>query len=265
MEPLKLLILAIVQGISELLPISSTAHILILGEVMHLQVSTLLLTSLHIGTSLAILIFFAKKFFSGFFTKKKWVFYLKVVVSVIPAGVLGVLFESKIEGILRANWIIAGSLIFWGILMILAQRKSMGVEDQDWENISWKQSIIMGLAQAIALVPGTSRSGVTTLTGIAMGMDQYSALSYSFVLGLPVLLGSSVWELFRALRENPGISNNVFVASNLIQIAIIILVPLILGLIALMILKKVKREKWLLTFGVYRIVVGTLILAIFYL
>jgi undecaprenyl-diphosphatase len=265
MEPLKLLILAIVQGVSELLPISSSAHVIIFGEIMNLQISTLLLTSLHIGTSLAILAFFAKKLFKNFFTKKKWSFYLKVIVSVIPAGVLGILFETKIEDFLRANWIMAASLIFWGILMIIAQKRDMGQKEQDWEEITWKQSITMGFAQAIALIPGTSRSGVTTLAGIALGLDQYAALSYSFVLGLPVLLGSSLWEILKAMKSNPSLLNNIVDPNNLVKIIIILFVPMILGIIALMTLDKVKKEKWLSTFGIYRIILGLVILAIFYL
>ena len=264
MEAIKLLILAIVQGISELLPISSSAHIIIFGELMHVETSTLLLTSLHIGTSLAILAFFAKKLFKNFFTKKKWLFYFKVFVSVIPAGVLGILFETKIENILRANWIIAVSLIFWGILMIFAQKVKMGKQDQDWEKITWKQTLLMGVAQTIALIPGTSRSGVTTLTGIALGLDQYTALSYSFVLGLPVLLGSSLWEIFKAVKANPVVLSHMVDPSNYLHVAIIILIPFILGIVALMILDKVKKEKWLSTFGIYRIIIGIAILIMFY-
>jgi undecaprenyl-diphosphatase len=190
---------------------------------------------------------------------------LKVIVSVIPAGVLGILFETKIEDFLRANWIMAASLIFWGILMIIAQKRDMGQKEQDWEEITWKQSITMGFAQAIALIPGTSRSGVTTLAGIALGLDQYAALSYSFVLGLPVLLGSSLWEILKAMKSNPSLLNNIVDPNNLVKIIIILFVPMILGIIALMTLDKVKKEKWLSTFGIYRIILGLVILAIFYL
>lgn len=265
MEAIKLVILSVVQGISELLPISSSGHLIITSELLNIHPSTLLLTTLHIGTSLAILAFFAKKLFKGFFTKQKWSFYIKILVSVIPAGVLGILFETKIENLLRANWIIALSLIFWGILMIFAQKARMGDSNHDWEKITWKQSILMGLAQAIALIPGTSRSGVTTLAGVALGLDQYTALSYSFILGLPVLLGSSLWEIAKAVISNPNELLHLADANNYFNIAVVVLIPFLFGIIALMILERTKRDKWLSTFGIYRIIVGIAILVVSYI
>jgi undecaprenyl-diphosphatase len=265
MESIKLLILAIVQGISELLPISSSGHLIILGEVMAIPTSTLLLTSLHIGTSIAILVFFWKKLFKGFFTKRKWIFYIKILLSVIPSGILGVLFETKISNILHDNWIIAASLIFWGILMILAQRKDDDGGIEDMENVTWQQSLLMGFAQAIALIPGTSRSGITTLSGIGLGLNKYTAFEYSLVLGLPVLLGASMWEIIKTVMDNGQVLPTTLVTTDYINFAIIILVPFIIGCVSLMILERIKREKWLSAFGIYRIVIGIAILVVSYL
>ena len=107
MENLKIFFLAVVQGISELLPISSSGHLILFGRLIEMEVSTLLLTTLHIGTSFAIIVFFRKRLFSNLFTKKKLVFYLKILMSIIPAAILGVLYEDKVEQILRYTWIIA--------------------------------------------------------------------------------------------------------------------------------------------------------------
>ena len=265
MESIKLLVLAIVQGISELLPISSSAHLIILGEVMAIPTSTLLLTSLHIGTSIAILVFFWKKLFKNFFTKKKWSFYIKILLSVVPSGILGVLFESKIENVLHDNWIMALSLIFWGMLMILAQNKKDDDSIGNMEDVTWKQSLLMGFAQAIALIPGTSRSGVTTLSGIGLGLNKYTAFEYSLVLGLPVLLGASLWEIVKTIANNGQIIPQALVFGDYINIAIIILVPFIIGCISLTVLERIKREKWLSAFGIYRIILGIAILVIGYL
>jgi len=265
MESIKLLILAIVQGISELLPISSSGHLIILGEVMAIPTSTLLLTSLHIGTSLAILVFFGRKLLKGFFTKKKWIFYAKILLSIIPSGVLGVLFESKIENILHDNWIIAASLIFWGILMILAQNKKDDGTVEDMEEVTWQQSLLMGFAQAIALIPGTSRSGITTLSGIRLGLNKYTAFEYSLVLGLPVLLGASLWEIIKTVMDNGQVIPTTLGVTDYLNFAIIILVPFVIGCISLMLLEKVKKERWLSAFGIYRIVVGIAILVVGYL
>lgn len=264
MESLKLLALAITQGLSELLPISSSAHLILLGHVIDIPTSTLLLTSLHIGTTIAILVFFGRKLFAKFFTKEKWVFYLKIIVSVIPSGILGVLFESKIEEILRADWIIAASLIFWGILMLIAQkRKDTDEHVADMENITWQQSLLMGFAQAIALIPGTSRSGVTTLAGIALGLNKYTAFEYSLILGLPVLMGSSVWTIYQEVTDH-GLTMPSSISDSL-NIGIIILVPFIVGCLSLLFLKKISKEKWLSLFGIYRIALGIAVLILAYL
>ena len=264
METLKLLALAITQGLSELLPISSSAHLILLGHIIDIPTSTLLLTSLHIGTTIAILAFFGRKLFTKFFTKEKWVFYLKIIVSVIPSGILGVLFESKIEEVLRADWIIAASLIFWGILMLIAQRRKDTDEHiADMESITWQQSLLMGFAQAIALIPGTSRSGVTTLAGIALGLNKYTAFEYSLILGLPVLMGSSAWTIYQEVSDH-GLSTPSGMIDYL-NLAIIILVPFIVGCISLLFLKKISKNKWLSLFGIYRIVLGVAVLVIAYL
>jgi len=265
MESIKLLILAITQGISELLPISSSGHLIILGEVMNIPTSTLLLTSLHIGTSIAILVFFRKKLFTNFFSKKKWIFYLKIILSVIPSAILGVLFESKIENALHDNWIIAVSLIFWGILMIIAQNTRDEGGEENMENVTWQQSLLMGFAQAIALIPGTSRSGITTLSGIGLGLKKYTAFEYSLVLGLPVLLGASLWEIIKTIADNGQVIPSTLVIGDYLNYAIILLVPFVVGCISMMILERIKKEKWLSAFGIYRIVLGVAILVMGYL
>ena len=259
MENLKILLLAITQGISELLPISSSGHLILLGRLMDLEVSTLLLTSLHIGTSLAIILFFRRTLFSHLFTKDKLLFYVKILVSVIPAAIIGLLYEEKIEQILRFTWVIAISLIFWGILMIIADYLEIEKKYKKIQDIPWKKALIIGVSQIIALIPGTSRSGISTLTGIALGVDKYRAFEYSLILGIPILLGSSFWEIWKALTIEPTYSVELLPIA-LLKIGIIIIVPFVVGYLSLVVLKKVRREKWLTVFGIYRIILGTIIL-----
>ena len=259
MENLKIFFLAVVQGISELLPISSSGHLILFGRLIEMEVSTLLLTTLHIGTSFAIIVFFRKRLFSNLFTKKKLVFYLKILMSIIPAAILGVLYEDKVEQILRYTWIIAASLIFWGILMIIADGIKIPRRYKNIEDIPWKKALIIGISQIIALVPGTSRSGIATLTGITLGIDKYRAFEYSLILGIPILLGSSLWEIWKALTIEPTYQIELLPAV-LLKIGIVIIVPFVVGYVSLVILKKVKREKWLTVFGIYRIILGTVIL-----
>lgn len=259
MENLKILLLAITQGISELLPISSSGHLILLGRLMNLEVSTLLLTTLHIGTSLAIILFFRRTLFSNLFTKEKLIFYLKILISIIPAAIIGVLYEEKIEQILRFSWVIASSLIFFGVLMIVADYLKIESRYKKIQDIPWKKALLIGISQIIALIPGTSRSGISTLTGIALGIDKYRAFEYSLILGIPILLGSSLWEIFKALAIEPTFSLELLPIA-LLKIGIIIIVPFVVGYISLVVLKRVRREKWLTVFGIYRIILGVIIL-----
>lgn len=259
MENLKILLLAVTQGLSELLPVSSSGHLLLLGRLMNLEISTLLLTTLHIGTSLAIVLFFRKTLFSNLFTKKKLIFYLKILISIIPAAAVGILYEGKIEQILRFNWVIAISLIFWGILMIIADCLKIEKRYKKIQDIPWQKALIIGVSQIIALIPGTSRSGISTLTGIALGIDKYKAFEYSLILGIPILMGSSIWEIWKALASEPTYSIEL-VPVALLKIAIVIIIPFLVGYLSLVVLKKVRREKWLTVFGIYRIISGVVIL-----
>jgi len=250
MEMFKIIILAIEQGITELLPISSSAHLILTAELFKIEMDTYLLSVLHLGSTIAIIIFFLPTLLKDILKRDSLLFYAKLIVSTIPIAVIGLIFESTIENILRGNIVIVISLIIWGILMIFVERRYKDIKEQDLHEISWKQSITMGLAQILALIPGTSRSGVTTIAGIFSGINKYTALQYSFILGIPILLGTSVFELIKHLPKE-GLS-----ATHLVGI----LVSGIFGLMSLQFLKKIKKEKWLTIFGYYRIFLGILIL-----
>ena len=148
--------------------------------------------------------------------------------------------------------------------MILAQNSKDEGKIDDMENITWQQSLLMGFAQAIALIPGTSRSGITTLAGIKLGLNKYTAFEYSLILGLPVLIGAPIWEIYKAIKETgiPTVTNISFM--NFVNVGIIILVPFVVGCLSLILLKKISRDKWLSMFGIYRIILGIAILVVAY-
>ena len=143
MEILKYLIIGVIQGVTELLPVSSSAHILLLGKLMNLEVSSSLLITFHLGTTLAIILFFWNKIFKDFFTKSKLKFFSKIIVASIPVGIVGFFFDELISEKLRAEWIIALSLIVWGIVMIIIEKRCTKNEDEklgNVEDLSWKQA-----------------------------------------------------------------------------------------------------------------------------
>ncbi len=259
MEMIKMGILAIIQGITELLPISSSGHLILLGEYFNISITTLILSTFHLGTTLAIILFFREKLFKNLFTKEKLLFYIKILVASIPAGIVGFLFEELISERLRATWIIAVSLIVWGIVMILMEQKKKDNNGKNLEAISWKQSLSIGISQTLALIPGTSRSGITTITGILVGLDKYTALEYSFILGIPVLLGSSMYGILKEILMVGELTSTILSVS-VIKITVMAILPFIIGYIALILLKKFQKKNWLTCFGMYRIVLGILIL-----
>ena len=233
MDTLKILLVSIIQGITELLPISSSAHIILFGTLLKIDITSALLVLFHFGTTLAIILFFWKKIFYKLFSKNKLVFLLKLFLASLPAGVAGLLFENIISSRLH-----------------------------DIEQISWKQAFIIGLSQTVALIPGTSRSGITTMTGILLGLDKYTAFEYSFFLSIPVLGGTFVW-LF--LRNQVDSILRIVGEPIIPNIIITIFGTLLFSLLTLWVLKKIKRKNWLTFFGIYRICLGILVLLYFYL
>lgn len=249
MEILKVILLAIEQGITELLPISSSAHLLLTAQVLDIKMDTYLLSVLHLGTTIALLIYFWKFLFKDILKKEKISFYIKLILSTIPAGIVGLLFESIIEQNLRGNFIIAFSLILWGVVMIAVEKK-YHPKEEELTKISWKQSLAMGISQILAFIPGGSRSGITTITGMIMGINKYTALQYSFLLGLPLLFVAPIYEI---VKEYP---QRVLNTSDIVGI----LIAGVITYICLALLQKFRKKNWLTTFGIYRVILGICIL-----
>lgn len=249
MEILKVLILGIEQGITELLPISSSAHLILTAQLLDIKMDTYLLSVLHLGTTIALILHFWNILFKDIFKKETLSFYSKILISTIPAGIVGLLFESVIEEKFRGNLIIAISLIGWGIVMILVERNKK-VEEQDLRNVSWKQSLLMGIGQIFALIPGGSRSGISTIVGILSGLNKYTAIQYSFLLGLPLLLAAPIYSIY---KEYP---QRILNGTDILGIVI----AGIFTFLSLSLLKRFSKEKWLTLFGVYRIGLGIFVL-----
>ena len=261
MNTFKIVILSIVQGITEVLPISSSGHLILTGKFLDFEISGdfFFLSVLHLGTTLAVIIFYRKVLFKNFFTKKKWLFFLKLALASLPAALAGVFLQEYIASTLHGTTIIAISLIVVGILFILFENIELPTKKIDPEKVDLKRMIIIGLGQALALVPGTSRSGITTLTGMMVGLEKYSAFKFSFILGIPILLGSSMYEITKTYFDTTDPS--MLTASlSVVKMVPFILFTAVIGYISLAVVEKFKKKKWLTVFGIYRIFVGLLIL-----
>jgi undecaprenyl-diphosphatase len=251
---LEALILSIVQGITELLPISSSGHLIIFAEILKIEPEVSLLTMLHLASGFAILLAYHKKILSLLKSKDILSIGRNFLVAVIPIIVVGIVIGDEIEEYLYNSIFIAINLIFWGILMILIEiyEKRVKYSIDEVENVTFKQSLIIGFAQVLALLPGTSRSGITTITGIATGIKKSTALDFSFIIGIPLLFGAFTYEF---LKEYESIIGD-FSSTHLLAFIATFLV----SYLAVEVLKRISKYRFLTFFGFYRIIIGILIL-----
>ncbi len=260
-----IIILGIIQGISEFLPISSSAHLIIfrnlfgIGSSITKDMELSFDVALHFGTLLAIGIYFFKDFInmivSGF-TKgikdKDGKIFWYIVCATIPAAIAGVLFEDVIENAIRNNFIIIGSaLIIMGIIIYLADKKYE--QKKDVKSMNLKDAIIIGCSQVFALIPGFSRSGTTIATGRVLKLKRDEAAKFSFYLSAPVVLGAVVLQL---LKDN----TITLITSNLSIFIVGVLSSFIIGLFCISFLLKFLKKNDFKLFMWYRIILGVIVI-----
>lgn len=197
-------LLGLVQGLTEFLPVSSTAHLVIAEKLFRLDPERFGLAfdvAVHLGTALAVLLFFASTWISlaRDLLAGRWRLPLLVAAGTLPAAIAGVLLQSAVERELRDVRLVAGALVAGSIVFLLAERA--GSQRRSIDGIGWRDALFMGAAQAVALVPGVSRSGITISAGLAAGIARGDATRFSFVLATPVILGAGLKTLLDARRS----------------------------------------------------------------
>ena len=209
MEILKTIILGIIQGIGEFLPISSSAHLILVPYLFGWESSSMAFDiALHFGTLAAVLVIFFKDWWNLFLgavrkiTKKEDSFNNKMfwymVIATIPGAVLGFLLDDIVENVFRTNIVmIASSLAIMGVLIYLGDKWSEKhyKKPTEFENISLKQALLIGLSQALAIIPGFSRSGTTILAARLMGLSKSAATKFTFLLSVPIIAGATILEV----------------------------------------------------------------------
>ena len=247
---LEAIFLGIIQGLTEFLPISSSAHIRIIGEFLpSAQDPGATFTAImQIGTEIAVLLFFfnqIKQIFKG--DRLGWL----IVLGSIPIFVLGYFGQEYIRNNFRSLWLIAATLIIFGV--ILGYLDFVGRSEKRLDNLHARDGLLYGLAQSLALVPGVSRSGATIAMGRLLGYRREEALRYSFLLAIPAVLGSGVYELLNSLSE----PTNAFSMPETFAATI---TAFIVGYLVISWLMKFIQTKSFMPFVAYRITLGTLIL-----
>lgn len=189
---LEILILSVVQGIAEFLPISSSGHLVLLQTWFgSLEETVLINVILHAGTLLSILCLYHKQVFSLLTANRRVIGML--IIGTIPAAVAGLTIKKFYEDVLQSPWISASMLIVTGLGLLWVRRQPEG--STDYENITWKQALAIGCFQAVGILPGISRSGSTIFAGLLFGLKRQSAATFSFLLAIPAILGATVLEL----------------------------------------------------------------------
>ena len=265
MNIISTIILGIVQGIAEFLPISSSAHLIIFRDVfgiganMSKDMALSFDIALHLGTLLAIGIFFFKDFItmiSKGITKgpkdKDGKIFWYLIVATIPAAIAGILFEDVIEKLIRGNLIIiASALAIMGIIIYLADKYSQN--KKDIKELKLKDAIIIGCSQVLALIPGFSRSGTTIAAARTLGVERENAAKFSFFLSAPVVCGAVVLELLDSKTWT-------VIALEPLTFIIGILISFIVGLICIKYLLKYLQKHNFKVFMIYRIIIAVIVL-----
>lgn len=269
-ELLKAVLFGIVEGVTEWLPVSSTGHLILLDELVALNVSeefkSMFDVVIQLGAILAVVVLFFHKLnpFSpskdAQEKKDTWSLWAKVVVSIIPSGVVGVLFDDWMDAHLHTSTVVAAALILYGVAFILVERMYHGrhLAIQDVNQMDYKTAIGIGLFQCLSLIPGTSRSGSTILGGILLGTSRPAAAEFSFFMAIPTMLGASAIKLLKFFLTGVGFAGN--------EVMILLVGCLVSFLVSLLVIRGLMnyvREHSFAVFGVYRIVLGIIVLAFF--
>ena len=273
LEILKAVLFGIVEGITEWLPVSSTGHLILLNEFVTLKVSeafnSMFDVVIQLGAILAVIVLFFHKLNpfapSKSATEKQqtWNLWFKVIAAIIPSGVVGVLLDDWMDAHLHNGIVVSFALILYGIAFILVERRNQGKRLKvigDVHDIDYKTALLIGAFQCLSLVPGTSRSGSTILGAILIGVGRSAGAEFSFFMAIPTMLGAS------AIKGLKFVLSGVAVTGTEIGVLVVgSVVSFIVSMLVIKGLMEYVRKHSFSAFGVYRIVLGIIVLGYFLL
>lgn len=238
----------LIQGLSEFLPISSSGHLVLIPAILNREGPDLAMTAmLHLGTLAAVIVYYRSDIAEmAKFDRRARRLITLIVIGTVPAVVLGLLFEDKIEELVGDPAKVAIALIVTGIILLGTGLLRTG--DKRSEDIGPLDSLLIGLAQAAALIPGISRSGMSISAGLARGMDKVEAARYAFLLGIPVIAGAGLLEMIEFIGSGESIDASVWVG---------VAVAAVSGYFAISLLLRLLVRVGLAPFGVYCVLAGT--------
>lgn len=248
-------IIAIVEGITEFLPISSTGHMIITSSLLHIQkdeFTKLFEVAIQLGAILAVVVLYWRKFFDF----KRWHFYIKLLVAVVPALLLGFLFSDKIDALLESPLTVAITLLLGGIILLFIDKVfTTHIIDKE-ENISYYRAFMIGVWQCVAMIPGVSRSAATIIGGMQQKLTRKLAAEFSFFLAVPTMCAATGYKLLKGYKNIHAEEVKLLLVGNLIAF--------IVATIAIKFFIGYLQKHGFKLFGYYRIIAGVVILALMY-
>ena len=267
LEIIKIIILGIVEGITEWLPISSTGHMILIDEFLKLDITDafkeMFFVVIQLGAILAVILVYFKKLnpFALSKTKKEkiatWNIWFKVIVATIPAMIFGLLFDDFLEEHFYNFIVVALMLLVYGIWFIYIEKKQRVFNINNFSELNYKIALLIGCFQVLALIPGTSRSGATIIGAMILGCSRVVSAEFSFFLSIPVMLGASLLKVIKYIF----IENLSFSSIEIIYILLGSSVAFLVSLFAIKFLIKFIQNHSFSNFGVYRIVLAIILLA----
>ena len=264
LELLKVVVIGIIQGITEWLPISSTGHMILADELLRLNVSDEFMEMFRVviqfGSILAVVVLYFKKLNPFALSKSKaekrdtWTLWFKVLVGIIPAGVVGVLLDDWLDEHLYNYVTVAAALIIYGILFIVIEKrnKNRSLPTKTLSELTYKKALAIGAFQMLSLIPGTSRSGSTIIGASILGCERPVAAEFSFFMAIPVMLGASLLKLVKFGFD--------FTSAELVVMAVGVVTAFVVSIAAIKFLMDYIRKRDFSVFGWYRIVLGIIVL-----
>lgn len=252
------IIIAIVEGITEFLPVSSTGHMIITSSLLGLEkdeFTKLFEIVIQLGAILSVVVLYWKKFFDF----SRWQFYVKLLVAVVPALILGYLFSDKIDALLESPTTVAVALMAGGVILLFVDKLFKRPLIDNEQEVTYKKGFVIGIFQVLAMIPGVSRSAATIIGGMQQRLSRKAAAEFSFFLAVPTMCAATGYKVLKALKEQPEMLKD---SHNLMLLGVGNLVAFLVAMLAIKSFISFLQKHSFQVFGVYRILAGVVILGL---
>lgn len=258
MNVVQSIIISIVEGLTEFIPISSTGHMIITQKLLGMtenEFTKMFTIAIQLGAILAVVVLYWKKFFDF----KNLHFYFKLIIGVIPAIILGLLFSDKIDELLESTTTVAVALLLGGVVLIYIDKFFNHPVIESEKEVSYKNSFIIGIWQCLAMIPGVSRSAASIIGGMQQKLTRSAAAEFSFFLAVPTMVAATGYKLFKHYYDQGGFSGE--------EIKLLLIGNIVAFVVAMLAIKffiEFLKKHGFRIWGIYRIVVGIILLALIY-